>query len=65
MKTGEPVGLNVSSGKYPPSMQYSSYRVQCNYNYAILLFLTGEALLPIEEGIFDNYRVKKTLLHSW
>lgn len=21
--------------------------------------------MPTEEGIFDNYRVKKTLLHSW
>ncbi len=25
----------------------------------------GEALVPAEEGIWDNYRVKKQLLHSW
>ena len=31
----------------------------------VFVIVTGEALLPSEEGIFDNYRVKKTLLHSW
>jgi len=25
---------------------------------------TGEALIPTDSGIFDNYRVKKQLLHS-
>jgi len=25
---------------------------------------TGEALIPLDAGIFDNYRVKKQLLHS-
>ena len=26
---------------------------------------TGEVLDPTENGIFDNYRVTKQLLHSW
>jgi T-complex protein 1 subunit zeta len=26
---------------------------------------TGEPLDPISEGIWDNYRVKRQLLHSW
>ena len=25
----------------------------------------GEAMLPGDEGVWDNYRVKKTLIHSW
>ena len=25
----------------------------------------GEPMLPGDEGVWDNYRVKKTLLHSW
>ena len=25
---------------------------------------TGEALVPLDEGIVDNYRVKRQLLHS-
>lgn len=25
---------------------------------------TGEALVPLDEGIIDNYRVKRQLLHS-
>ena len=25
----------------------------------------GEVLLPADEGIWDNFRVKKQLLHSW
>ena len=27
--------------------------------------VSGEALLPLDAGIVDNYRVKKQLLHSW
>jgi len=27
--------------------------------------LTGEALIPTDAGILDNYRVKRQLLHSW
>lgn len=26
---------------------------------------TGEACVPQDEGILDNYRVKRQLLHSW
>ena len=26
---------------------------------------TGEAIIPVDTGIVDNYRVKKQLLHSW
>ena len=26
---------------------------------------TGEALIPVDTGIVDNYREKKQLLHSW
>jgi len=26
---------------------------------------SGEALLPSDTGIWDNYRVKRQLLHSW
>jgi len=26
---------------------------------------TGEAIVPMDAGIVDNYRVKKQLLHSW
>jgi T-complex protein 1 subunit zeta len=25
----------------------------------------GEAILPADEGILDNYRVKRQLIHSW
>ena len=33
-------------------------RCQCNPGY------TGEACLPGDEGIFDNYCVKKNMVHS-
>jgi T-complex protein 1 subunit zeta len=26
---------------------------------------TGEAIMPADEGILDNYRVKRQLIHSW
>jgi len=26
---------------------------------------SGEALVPADAGIWDNYRVKRQLLHSW
>ena len=26
---------------------------------------SGEAMLPADEGVWDNYRVKRQLLHSW
>ena len=26
---------------------------------------TGEAIIPAEEGILDNYRVKRHIVHSW
>ena len=26
---------------------------------------TGEPMLPSDEGVWDNYRVKRQLLHSW
>ena len=26
---------------------------------------SGEALIPADHGIIDNYRVKKQILHSW
>lgn len=26
---------------------------------------SGEALVPADTGIWDNYRVKRQLLHSW
>ena len=26
---------------------------------------SGEALVPSDTGIWDNYRVKRQLLHSW
>lgn len=26
---------------------------------------SGEALVPADSGIWDNYRVKRQLLHSW
>ena len=55
VKTGQPVGLDVSSGKSHPFY----------ITTPTITVHTGEALLPTEEGIFDNYRVKKTLLHSW
>ena len=28
-------------------------------------FTVGEAMIPVDEGIWDNYCVKKQLLHSW
>ena len=31
----------------------------------LCLWYAGEALVPADEGIWDNYRVKKQLLHSW
>ena len=29
------------------------------------MYFEGEAILPMDVGILDNYRVKKQLLHSW
>ena len=26
---------------------------------------TGDPMIPADEGIWDNYRVKRQLLHSW
>ena len=26
---------------------------------------TGEAMIPSDEGVWDNFRVKRQLLHSW
>lgn len=26
---------------------------------------TGEPMIPADEGIWDNYRVKRQLIHSW
>ena len=26
---------------------------------------TGEAMIPADEGVLDNYRVKRQLIHSW
>ena len=26
---------------------------------------TGDAMIPADEGVWDNYRVKRQLLHSW
>lgn len=26
---------------------------------------TGEAVVPADEGVFDNYIVKRSLFHSW
>ena len=35
-------------------------------NFSFILFLCeGEPMVPQEEGVWDNYRVKKQLLHSW
>ena len=31
----------------------------------IFTVLTGEAIVPVDVGVIDNYRVKKQLLHSW
>lgn len=35
------------------------------YIQASCLSVAGEAIMPIENGILDNYRVKRQLLHSW
>ena len=26
---------------------------------------SGDVMIPADEGIWDNYRVKRQLLHSW
>ena len=31
----------------------------------VVVCYPGEAIVPGDEGIWDNYRVKRTLLHSW
>ena len=31
----------------------------------LMILFIGEALIPLDAGILDNYRVKKQLLHSW
>lgn len=36
-------------------------RILCKH----CISLSGEALIPVDAGILDNYRVKKQLLHSW
>ncbi len=54
--SGQPTGISVTTGK----------RLAMKSSYSVsLLLCTGEAIFPGEEGIWDNYRVKKTLLHSW
>lgn len=29
------------------------------------MLFVGDALIPTDAGILDNYRVKRQLLHSW
>lgn len=49
--------------------QESSVKLQEEYESSgqpVGLNLTsGEAMIPSDEGIWDNYRVKRQLLHSW
>lgn len=33
--------------------------------HSIVFFFAGEAILPLDVGILDNFRVKRQLLHSW
>ncbi len=61
MKTGQPVGIDVSTGEDSCTLLCVH---ACYYLY-VWCVLVGEAMLPGDEGVWDNYRVKKTLLHSW
>ena len=49
--------------------QESSVKLQEEYESSgqpVGLNLTsGEAMIPPDEGVWDNYRVKRQLLHSW
>ena len=61
-----PKVLAQNSGFDP---QESSVKLQEEYEssgQSVGLNLTsGEAMIPADEGIWDNYRVKRQLLHSW
>ena len=59
VKTGQPVGVDISTGTLN-AFEYCYHVSFCTYTLPI-----GEALLPANEGIWDNYRVKRTILHSW
>ena len=39
--------------------------VQLQVVIFVIMYFAGEAILPMDVGILDNYRVKKQLLHSW
>jgi hypothetical protein len=49
-----PVGIDITTGKYFLSMT----------SKVILFDIIGEAMEPKSLGIYDNYRVKKQLIHS-
>jgi len=45
---------------------YEAFLSVCLLKSTMFWFcLSGEALIPVDVGILDNYRVKKQLLHSW
>ena len=55
VRSGQPVGLDLSTG--------ALFNVLCRY--VIMCVSLGEAMIPSEEGIWDNFRVKKMLLYNW
>lgn len=61
-----PKVLAQNSGFDP---QESSVKLQEEYESSSqpvgLNLASGEAMIPADEGIWDNYRVKRQLLHSW
>ena len=61
-----PKVLAQNSGFDP---QESSVKLQEEYESSSqpvgLNLTSGEAMIPADEGIWDNYRVKRQLLHSW
>ena len=61
-----PKVLAQNSGFDP---QESSLKLQDEYSTSGQIvgldLSTGEPMIPADEGIWDNYRVKRQLLHSW
>ena len=56
-----PVGLDVSSGmSHTVSLSLLSLT-----DKSFTSLFSGEPMVPAEEGVWDNYRVKRQLLHSW
>ena len=65
MSSGQPVGIDVTTGALVGGAAQLLPFFFFFFTCLCGCMCSGEAIFPGDEGIWDNYRVKKTLLHSW